>query len=230
MKRFLRLQMFLLLPLLAILLAVQESSGEPQGSKSKPVQESSIKPQGSKSKPPATEQTKREEAKAVQANDDPAYLIGAQDVLDISVWKEPDISRTVPVRPDGKISLPLVRDIQAAGLTPMQLERLVAEKLQKYVTDPQVSVIVKEINSQRIYILGEVTRSGAFTLLPNMTVLQALSGAGGFTQYANLKGIYLLRLENGRQVKYPFNYKEVISGQNPGQNMLLKPGDTIVVP
>jgi polysaccharide export outer membrane protein len=220
MRRFLRLQVFLLLPLLAIPLAVQESSGRT--------------PQGNKPKPAATqganqEQTKREEVKAVQA-DDPAYLIGAQDVLDISVWKEPEISRIVPVRPDGKISLPLVRDIQAAGLTPMQLERLVAEKLQKYVTDPQVSVIVKEINSQRIYILGEVNRSGTFTLLPNMTVLQALSGAGGFTQFANLKGIYVTRLANGRPVKYSFNYKEVINGQNPGQNIVLKPGDTIVVP
>jgi polysaccharide export outer membrane protein len=215
MRRFLRLQVFLLLPLLAIALTVQESSGRT--------------PQGNKSKPAATQGANQEQTKAVQG-DDPAYLIGAQDVLDISVWKEPDISRTVPVRPDGKISLPLVRDIQAAGLTPMQLERLVAEKLQKYVTDPQVTVIVKEINSQRIYILGEVNRSGTFTLLPNMTVLQALSGAGGFTQFANMKGIYVTRLENGRPVKYSFNYKEVVNGQNPGQNIVLKPGDTIVVP
>src|SRR5262249_16885358 len=114
--------------------------------------------------------------------------------------------------------------------TPMQLERLIAEKLQKFITDPQVSVIIKEINSRRIFILGEVNRSGAFTLLPNMTILQALSGAGGFTQFASMKGIYLLRLENGHEVKYPFNYKEVINGQNPNQNILLKPGDTIVVP
>jgi polysaccharide biosynthesis/export protein len=220
MKRFLRLQVFLLLPLLAIPLAAQESSGRTaQGSKPKPA----ATPSGNQ------EQTKREDVKAAQAADDPDYLIGAQDMLDISVWKEPDISRIVPVRPDGKISLPLIRDIQAAGLTPMQLEKVVSEKLQKYVTDPQVTVIVKEINSQRIYILGEVTRSGAFTLLPNMTVLQALSGAGGFTQFANLKGIYVSRLENGRQVKYHFNYKEVLNGQ-AGQNIVLKPGDTIVVP
>jgi polysaccharide biosynthesis/export protein len=221
MRRFLRLQVFLLLPLLAIPLAVQQSSGRTL--------------QGNKPKPAATpganqQQTKREEVKAVPGNDDPAYLIGPQDVLDISVWKEPEISRVVPVRPDGKISLPLIRDIQAAGLTPMQLERLVAERLQKFVTDPQVTVIVTQINSQRIYILGEVTRAGSFTLLPNMTVLQALSGAGGFSQFANLKAIYVTRLENGKQVKYPFNYKEVVNGQNPGQNIVLKTGDTIVVP
>lgn len=219
MRRFSRLRACLLLPILAVPLSAQQSS------KSK----IEVSKAGAAHGGNAVE-TKGVDTKAVQPNEDPGYLIGAQDVLDISVWKEPDITRTVPVRPDGKISLPLVKDIQAAGLTPMQLERLVAEKLQKYVTDPQVSVIVKEINSQRIYILGEVNRSGAFTLLPNMTILQALSGGGGFTQFANIKGIYLLRLENGKEVKYPFHYKEVINGQAPSQNMVLKPGDTIVVP
>jgi polysaccharide biosynthesis/export protein len=212
--RISRLRACLLLPILAVPLSAQESS------KSKILV----------SKPEAAHVGNGVETKAVQPNEEPGYVIGAQDVLDISVWKEPDVTRTVPVRPDGKISLPLVKDIQAAGLTPMQLESLITQKLQKFVTDPQVSVIVKEINSRRIFILGEVNRSGAFTLLPNMTILQALSGAGGFTQFANLKGIYLLRLENGKEVKYPFNYKEVINGQNPNQNMLLKPGDTIVVP
>jgi polysaccharide biosynthesis/export protein len=220
MKKIWRLELFLLVPLLAIPLLVQESFGrEPQGSKTKTASTVS-----------GNEQPKEKEMRVVQGNQDPVYLIGAQDVLDISVWKEPDISRTVPVRPDGKISLPLIKDVQAVGLTPMQLEALVAEKLQKYVTDPQVSVIVKEINSRRIHILGEVSRSGTFTLLPNMTVLQALSDAGGFTQYANVKGIYVLRLEDGKQVKYPFNYKEVVKGETPSENILLKSGDTIVVP
>jgi polysaccharide export outer membrane protein len=214
MRRFLRLQVFLLLPLLAIPLSAQESS----------------RSKGQVSKAAVTHGGNRDETKAVQANEDPGYVIGAQDVLDISVWKEPDITRTVPVRPDGKISLPLIRDIQAAGLTPMQLERLIAEKLQKFLTDPQVTVIIKEINSRRIFIMGEVNRSGAFSLLPNMTVLQALSGAGGFTQFADMKGIYVLRLENGKPTKYPFNYKEVIKAENPSQNIVLKPGDTIVVP
>jgi polysaccharide biosynthesis/export protein len=164
------------------------------------------------------------------ATADPNYVIGAQDVLDISVWKEPDVSRVVPVRPDGKVSLPLLNDVQAAGLTPGQLAAQVTESLKKYVTNPQVTVIVTVINSQRVYILGEVTRPGAFPLLPGMSVLQALSSAGGFTQFAKVKGIFVRRLENGKEVKYPFNYKDVINGKRPEQDILLKAGDTIVVP
>ena len=162
--------------------------------------------------------------------DDPNYVIGAQDVLDISVWKEPDLTRTVPVRPDGKISLPLLNDVQAGGLTPTQLATQITERLKKYVTDPQVTVIVTAINSQRIYVLGEVSRAGAYVLLPGMTVLQALSSAGGFTQFAKVKNIYVLREENGKQVKYSFNYKAFINGKNPKQNIAVKTGDTIVVP
>jgi polysaccharide biosynthesis/export protein len=164
------------------------------------------------------------------ATEDPDYVIGAQDVLDVSVWKEPDFTRTIPVRLDGKISLPLLNDVQAAGLTPSQLAAEVTWSLMKFVTSPQVTVIVTQINSKRIYLLGEVARAGAYTMLPNMTVLQALSNAGGFSQYANLKKIYVLREENGKQQKLPFNYKDVISGKRPEQNIELKPGDTIVVP
>jgi polysaccharide biosynthesis/export protein len=161
---------------------------------------------------------------------DPNYVIGGQDVLDISVWKEAELTRTVPVRPDGKISLPLLNDVQAAGLTPTQLAAQITDSLKKFVTNPQVTVIVAQINSQRIYILGEVTRAGAYPLLPNMTILQGLSSAGGFTQFANLKKIYMFRMENGKQVKYRFNYKEVISGKASDENIVLKAGDTIVVP
>ncbi len=164
------------------------------------------------------------------ATADPNYVIGGQDVIDISVWKEPELTRTVPVRPDGKISLPLLNDVQAAGLTPTQLAEQITESLKKFVTNPQVTVIVSQINSQRIYILGEVNRAGAYPLLPNMTILQGLSSAGGFTQFANLKKIYMFRMENGKQVKYPFNYKDVISGKSPDENVMLKAGDTIVVP
>jgi polysaccharide biosynthesis/export protein len=167
---------------------------------------------------------------AKPATDDPNYVIGAQDVLDISVWKEPEVSRTVPVRPDGKISLPLLNDVQAAGLTPSQLAAQLTESLKKFVANPQVTVIVTTINSQRVYLMGEVMRAGAYPLLPGMTILQALSSGGGFTQFANTKKIYLLRQENGKQVKLPFNYKEVLSGKNSSQNILLKAGDTIVVP
>ncbi len=165
-----------------------------------------------------------------QAASDPNYTIGAQDILDISVWKEPELTRTVPVRPDGKISLPLLNDVQAAGLTPTQLAAQITTDLKKFVTDPQVTVIVSQINSQRVYIMGEVSRAGAYPLLPNMTFLQALSSAGGFTQFANLKKIYMFRMENGKQVKYPFNYKDVVNGKRPDENVSLKAGDTIVVP
>lgn len=161
---------------------------------------------------------------------DADYKIGPQDVVRIDVWKEPDISRTIPVRPDGKISLPLLNDVQASGLTAMQLATSLREGLSKFLTSPQVTVTVTEINSRRVYITGEVTHAGALPILPNMTVLQALSSAGGFTQFAKLKNIYVLRTEDGKQVKHPFNYKEVVKGNLTEQNIVLQPGDVIVVP
>ena len=159
----------------------------------------------------------------------PDYVIGADDNLHISVWKEPDLTNTLPVRPDGKISMPLLNDVQAAGLTPMQLADSLTEKLKKYLADPRVTVVVTQMNSQRIYILGEVLHSGAIPLLPNMTVLQALATAG-FTQFANTKNIYVLRTQNGQQQKMPFNYRQAMKGDTVAQNINLKPGDTIVVP
>jgi polysaccharide export outer membrane protein len=157
------------------------------------------------------------------------YIIGADDTLHISVWKEPDMSVNLPVRPDGKISMPLLDDVQAAGMTPMQLGLSIRDKLKKYIADPRVTVVVTAMNSQRIYVLGEVIHSGPMALLPSMTVLQALSTAG-FTQFANLKAIYLLRVLDGKQTKMPFNYKDAIKGRGDQQNITLKPGDTIVVP
>jgi len=159
----------------------------------------------------------------------PDYVIGADDTLHISVWKEPDLTNTLPVRPDGKISMPLLNDVQASGLTPMQLASSLTEKLTKYLADPRVTVVVTQMNSQRVYILGEVLHSGAIPLLPNMTVLQALATAG-FTQFANTKAIYVLRTQNGRQQKMPFNYRQAMKGEDMAQNISLKPGDTIVVP
>jgi polysaccharide export outer membrane protein len=169
-------------------------------------------------------------APQVSPAQDAEYKIGAQDVLRIDVWKEPEISRTAPVRPDGRISLPLINDVQAAGLTAAQLAAVIADGLRKYITNPQVTVGVTEINSRRVYVTGEVTRPGAFPLLPNMTVLQALSSSGGFSQFAKLKSIYVLRTEDGKQMKHPFNYKEVVSGRKPELNIPLQPGDVIVVP
>ena len=170
------------------------------------------------------------EAAVQPATEDPNYTIGAQDVLDVNVWKEAEVSRTVQVRPDGKISLPLLNDVQAAGLTPKQLTESLTEKLKKYIDSPQVTVIVTQINSMRVYLIGQVTRPGAYPLMPDMTILQAISSAGGLAQFANGKKIFLMRTENGTQRKYAFNYKDVLDGRKPEENLKLKPGDTIVVP
>ncbi|MGB8472976.1 MAG: polysaccharide biosynthesis/export family protein [Candidatus Acidiferrum sp.] len=161
---------------------------------------------------------------------DPNYSIAPDDVLTIDVWKEPEISRTVPVRRDGKISLPLLNDVQAAGLTPTQLGSEIVERLRATIVHPQVTVIVAQMSSQQIYVLGQVTRGGAYPLVPDMTVMQALSIAGGFTPYANVKKIHVMRKENGEDKIFSMNYKEVISGRKTEQNIHLKPGDTIVVP
>ena len=161
---------------------------------------------------------------------DPLYVIGPEDTLDINVWGEPSVSRTVPVRPDGKISLPLLDDVEAAGLTPDQLGKQITQDLRKYIDNPQVTVIVTAINSQRISILGEVNHSGTFQMLPNMTILQALSDAGGFTPFAKLADIYVLRMVNGHEDKITFNYKQVLRGTDNQHVLLLRPGDTIIVP
>jgi polysaccharide biosynthesis/export protein len=182
------------------------------------------------SSPDNSKPTAAAQASGQVAANDAQYKIGPQDVLRIDVWKEPEISRTAPVRPDGRISLPLINDVQAAGLTATQLAAVIADGLRKYITNPQVTIGVTEINSRRVYVTGEVTRPGAFPLLPNMTVLQALSSSGGFTQFAKLKSIYVLRTEDGKQVKHPFNYKEVVSGKKSELNIPLQPGDVIVVP
>jgi polysaccharide export outer membrane protein len=161
---------------------------------------------------------------------DSEYKIGPQDVVRLDVWKEPEITRTIPVRPDGKISLPLLNDVQAAGLSAHELAMTISKGLEKFINNPQVTVTVMEINSRRVYCNGEVTRAGAIPLLPNMTVLQALSSCGGFTQFAKIKSIYVLRMVDGKQVKLPFNYKEVVAGKKPEDNILLQSGDVIVVP
>ncbi len=184
-------------------------------------------------RPPAGNDKKasspQQEAPKDAAAEDPEFIIGADDVLNITVWKEAEMSRIVQVRPDGKITLPLVNDVVAVGLTPMQLATSLTVKLKKFIADPQVSVTVVTINSRRVYLVGEVTRAGAFPLGAKMTVMQALSSAGGFTQFANQKKIYVLRTVDGKQVKIPFNYKKALEGDS-SQNIELKPGDTIVVP
>jgi polysaccharide export outer membrane protein len=159
------------------------------------------------------------------------YLIGADDVLAIDVWHEKELSRVVPVRPDGKISLPLLGDLQASGLTPVQLQASIAGRLDTYVGHPEVTVIVQEARSQRFNVVGEVQKAGSYVLGQPLTVLDALALAGGFRDFAKSKKIYVLRLRlDGSQNRIPFNYKELIKGKNIAQNVLLQPGDTVVVP
>jgi polysaccharide biosynthesis/export protein len=156
------------------------------------------------------------------------YVIGAEDSLQVTVWKEPTLSGTFPVRPDGMISLVLVGDLRAAGLTPMALSSDISQRLKKYIQDPVVTVVVLGVNSQRIFTVGEVNKVGPIMLTPGMTPLQAIIAAGGLTQFANSKHIYILRTVSGKQQKLPFNYKIALKGDNQGVSLL--PGDTIVVP
>ncbi|HEX8817740.1 MAG TPA: polysaccharide biosynthesis/export family protein [Terriglobales bacterium] len=162
---------------------------------------------------------------------DDTFVIGNDDVLAISVWKEPDISRSVPVRSDGKISLPLAGEMQAAGKTPLQLERDLSAKLKDYVAEPEVTVIVQEIRSQKFNILGQVVRPGSYSLTQAGTVLDAIALAGGFRDFAKQKSIYILRQNpGGAEARLPFNYKDIIKGKDPAQNVKLQAHDTIVVP
>ena len=166
-------------------------------------------------------------APAVTASD--SYVIGASDVLVITVWKEPTLSGTILVRPDGMISLALLGDVQASGLTPLQLAEQISTKLKKYIQDPNVSVVVNQIHSKVIYLLGEVVKRGPVEMTPGMTVLQAIASGGGLTDFANKKKIYILRNDSGSQQRIPVNYKEALKG-NSESDLVLKPGDTIVIP
>jgi polysaccharide export outer membrane protein len=165
------------------------------------------------------------------AHSDSSYVIGADDVLAINVWKEPDVSRSVPVRSDGKISLPLVGELTAGGQTPLQLEQEITRRLANYISEPEVTVIVQDSKSQRINILGMVVRPGTYMLTGSATVLDAIAMAGGFRDFAKQKEIYVLRANaDGTEKRLTFNYKEVIKGKNPEQNIRLLPRDTVVVP
>jgi polysaccharide biosynthesis/export protein len=162
---------------------------------------------------------------------DDAYIIGVDDVLAINVWKEPEVSKTVPVRSDGKISLPLAGEVQASGQTPRQLELDLSRRLASYISEPEVTVIVQEIKSQKFNILGQVAKPGAYPITNNPTVLDAIAQAGGFRDFAKQKSIYVLRRNpDGTESRMPFNYKDLIKGKNVDQNIKLQSNDTIVVP
>jgi polysaccharide export outer membrane protein len=159
------------------------------------------------------------------------FVIGPGDVLAINVWKETDISKVIPVRSDGRISLPLIGELQSSGLTPKQLEAEITKRLKDYVADPSVTVVVQEIRSQKINVLGMVARPGSYAITSSLTVLDAVALTGGFRDFAKQKSIYVLRQSaDGTQARLPFNYKQVIKGVNSAQNVKLLPGDTVVVP
>ena len=157
------------------------------------------------------------------------YVIGASDVLSVSVWKEPALSGSLLVRPDGMITMPLLGDVQASGLTPLGLGDQIATKLKKYIQDPKVDVVITAINSKKIFLVGEFAKKGSVEMTPGMTLLQAIAGAGGFSDFANVKKVYILRDEGGKRVKIPVRYKEALKG-NSEFDLVLKPGDTLVAP
>jgi polysaccharide export outer membrane protein len=159
------------------------------------------------------------------------FVIGVEDVLNINVWKEPEMSRAVPVRPDGMITLPLIGEVKAKGLTPVELQDQITASLRKFMSDPQVTVIVAEVRSLTFNVVGQVLKPGYYPLTRRMTVLDAIALSGGFQPFAKQKKVYVLRTQaDGKQVKIPFNYKDVIKGKRPDENIELQPRDTLVVP
>jgi polysaccharide export outer membrane protein len=178
-------------------------------------------------------QTEQPEAKEEVAAD-PSYIIGPMDILEIQVWKEPDFSREVLVRPDGKITLPLVGDIHVSGMNAMTLKDLLTAKLSDFIDNPEVTIILLESRSRNFsrnfYVIGKVTRPGTYPLMNHMTVLHAISVAGGLGEWADKDSIRIIRRSGGKEVILHFDYNKVISGKNLEQNILLEPNDTIIVP
>ena len=160
----------------------------------------------------------------------PGYVIGPDDLLSIVFWKDKEMSADAQVRPDGRIALPLINEVQAAGLTPDQLREKITEESKKYMEDASVTVVVRQINSRKVFITGEINKPGTYPLTTPITVMQLIAMAGGLREYADAKKIIIMRSENGKPKRLPFNYKSIIEGKNLQQNIELKPGDTVVVP
>ena len=177
----------------------------------------------------STQQAAPKPVSGVAANDT-IYVIGTEDVIAIGVWKEPDFSVTLPVRPDGKVSLPLVGDLTAAGKTPARLSDDIVVALKQYLESPRVTVTVTTVGSRNYFVLGEINHPGKFPLQGEMNALQAVSAAGGLTPYANRKKIYILRSEGRRQTRIPFNYNAALSGDAAASGLIIQPNDTIVIP
>ena len=162
--------------------------------------------------------------------ENPNYVIGPEDVLYIQVWKEEALTRTVPVRSDGMISLPLINDVQASGLTPLQLRESLTEKFKNFIDNPSVTVVVMEANSFKVFVTGQVKNPGVYRLRGETTLLQIIVLAGEFTKEANPKKIVIIRREHGKDKRLDVNYNEIITGVNPESNFVLRPGDTVIVP
>jgi polysaccharide biosynthesis/export protein len=209
-----------LIALMAMLLAIPASGVSQQTQPTSPSATAEM------SAPASAESQKTSSA---DSSDIAHYIIGPEDTLQITVWKEPTLSGTVPVRPDGRISMVLLGDLPAAGMTPMQLSADITQRLKKYIQEPSVSVVVLAVNSQRIFLIGEVGHVGAIPMTAGMTPLQAIASAGGLTPFANSKHIYILRGTGAAQKKIPFDYKKALKGESK-QDVSLEPGDTIVVP
>lgn len=222
-----RIKGFLLVPILALPCLAQVTA--------RPVLSATPPPQAAPPVKPATPAggagatTTLEPPKNNTMALSPEYRIGPYDTLQVTVWKETQLSGVFPVRPDGKISLVLLGDVLAAGVTPMQLSTTLTDMLKKYIQDPLVTVTVTAVNSQKVYVVGEVQKVGAIDLTPNMTPLEAIAAAGGLNSFSSGKHSYILRGEPGKQTKIPFDYKKALKGQ-PSQAIVLMTGDTVVIP
>jgi polysaccharide export outer membrane protein len=172
----------------------------------------------------------KKEAQAEIAADSDRYVIGAEDVLYIHVWREETVTKTVSVRMDGMISIPLVDEIQAAGLTPLQLKEKLTERLKQFIENPNATVVVMEANSFKVYISGQISKPGIYRLRSDTTLAQIISMAGGLTEWANQKKIIIIRKENGKEKRFTINYKKIVKGEDLDSNIILKSGDTIIVP
>jgi polysaccharide export outer membrane protein len=175
------------------------------------------------------QRAKADNATPVGITPPPGYVIGADDLLSVRFWADTQLSADVVVRPDGKISVPLLNDVQAAGLTPEQLNSVLEQAASKYIAEPDATVIVREVRSRKVYVLGQVARPNQVALNAEMNVLQVLTAVGGLLEYADKSNIIILRVENGRERRLKFNYNDVVKGKNVQQNILLQPGDTVVV-
>jgi polysaccharide export outer membrane protein len=172
----------------------------------------------------------KKEAQAEVVADSDQYVIGSEDVLYIHVWKEESVTRTIPVRMDGKISLPLIQEIKAAGLTPLQLKEVLATRFKEFIENPIVSVTVMEANSCKVYVMGQVRNPGVYRLRSETAIVQIIPLAGGFTDWANQKKILIIRKEDGKEKRIKVNYKKIMDGKDLSSNIILKAGDTIIIP